>query len=156
MNGRASLEIKARPEVVYDLVADVTRMGDWSPECHRCEWLDGAGAAVVGARFRGHNRSGPLRWSNVSQITRAERASILAWTMGPADRPYSAWQHTFDATSSGVLVTEAFESLRHTLLGRLAMLPVGGEGASQARLQRGIELTLDRLRAVAEAGRHVR
>jgi hypothetical protein len=46
--GRESIEIAAPPEVVYDLLADITRMGEWSPECYRCVWLDGATAAQVG------------------------------------------------------------------------------------------------------------
>jgi hypothetical protein len=60
--GRESIEIAAPPELVYDLLADITRMGEWSPECYRCVWLDGAGAAGVGTRFRGYNRLGPYRW----------------------------------------------------------------------------------------------
>ena len=35
-HGRASIEIAAPPQAVYDLIADVTRMGEWSPECYRC------------------------------------------------------------------------------------------------------------------------
>ena len=62
--GQASIEIAAPPDLVYDLIADVTRMGEWSPECYRCEWLDGASAATPGARFRGYNRIGRFRWEN--------------------------------------------------------------------------------------------
>lgn len=29
--GQASVHIDAAPELVYDLVSDVTRMGEWSP-----------------------------------------------------------------------------------------------------------------------------
>ena len=47
------LEIDAPPEVVYDLVADVTRTPEFSPEVRRCTWLDGATGPAVGARFRG-------------------------------------------------------------------------------------------------------
>lgn len=57
--GQARIEIDASPQRVYELVSDITRMGEWSPECYRCEWLDGATTATVGARFRGHNRLGP-------------------------------------------------------------------------------------------------
>ena len=32
-----SVVIDSAPETVHDLVSDVTRMGDWSPECVRCE-----------------------------------------------------------------------------------------------------------------------
>jgi uncharacterized protein YndB with AHSA1/START domain len=71
--GRASVDIAAPPELVYDLITDVTRMGDWGPECYRCEWLDGATAPSIGARFRGYDRRGgfdgneprsssPTRW----------------------------------------------------------------------------------------------
>ena len=56
--GEARVEIDAAPLTVYELISDITRMGDWSPECYRCEWLNGATAAEEGARFRGHNRLG--------------------------------------------------------------------------------------------------
>ena len=31
--------VAARPELVWNLVADVTRVGEWSPECIRAAWL---------------------------------------------------------------------------------------------------------------------
>jgi len=124
VKGSASAEIRADSGVVYDLLADITRMGEWSDECYRCEWIDGATGAAVGARFRGYNRSGPFRWSNVSRICSAERGQILAWAMGPDDAPYTAWQYTFAATADGVTVTESFESLRHTFLGWLGARPL--------------------------------
>lgn len=40
-----SLHINAVPEQLYDIIADVTRMPDLSPELVRCEWLDGATGA---------------------------------------------------------------------------------------------------------------
>ncbi|MDX6233621.1 MAG: hypothetical protein QOH68_2658, partial [Nocardioidaceae bacterium] len=39
--GEARVQVDAAPEVLYDLVSDVTRMGEWSPETVHCEWLDG-------------------------------------------------------------------------------------------------------------------
>ncbi|MGH9050843.1 MAG: SRPBCC family protein [Acidimicrobiia bacterium] len=47
-----SLHVDAPPEKLYELVSDVTRMGEWSPECRRCEWIDGATGPAVGARCR--------------------------------------------------------------------------------------------------------
>ncbi|MGB8503197.1 SRPBCC family protein, partial [Mycobacterium sp.] len=58
--GSANVHIDAPPLAVYRLVSDITRMGQWSPECYRCEWLDGATGATVDARFRGHNRLGRI------------------------------------------------------------------------------------------------
>jgi hypothetical protein len=62
-NSQVRERIDAPPEAIYDLVADVTWMGEWSPECIGCEWVDGATGPAVGARFRGRHRSGLARWS---------------------------------------------------------------------------------------------
>ena len=152
MRGAASIDIEATPELVYDLLADVTQMGRWSPECVRCEWIDGFNAAIVGARFRGHNRSGLIRWSNVSEIVEAQPGRVLAWIMGGREKQYSEWRYTFEPSDRGVRVTESFHSLHHTLLGRLGGLPLGGQRRSERRLQAGAEQTLERLRAAAESG----
>ena len=53
-----SIVIHASEEAIYDLVADPMRMAEWSPECVRCQWIDGATQPAVGARFRGTSRNG--------------------------------------------------------------------------------------------------
>ena len=50
------LVINADPERLYQMVADLCRMGEWSPECQAVEWEDGATGPAEGARFVGHNR----------------------------------------------------------------------------------------------------
>jgi polyketide cyclase/dehydrase/lipid transport protein len=154
MEQHASVKIRAAPETLYDLIADVTRMGAWSPECYRCEWLDGYTRAEVGARFKGYNRAGPIRWSNVSEVVVADRGRELAWLLGGTEKRYSLWRYTFEAVPGGALVTESFHPLRHTLLGRLAALPLGGERHRQKVLADGILDTLARLKAAAEALDH--
>ncbi len=56
-----SLVIEAPAERIYALVADLPRMGDWSPECRQVEWLDGSTGPTEGATFVGHNRGRPRR-----------------------------------------------------------------------------------------------
>ena len=51
-----SIVIARSPEMLYDLVADVTRMGAWSPVCQACWWDEGAGPRV-GAWFTGRNEA---------------------------------------------------------------------------------------------------
>jgi len=65
--GAARIEIDAAPVAVYALVSDISRMGEWSPECYRCEWLGGATTAAIGAKFRGHNRLGKVLFGGVPQ-----------------------------------------------------------------------------------------
>jgi hypothetical protein len=44
--------VAVRPELVWDLVADVTRVGGWSPECVRAAWLAEPGRPSSSWRYR--------------------------------------------------------------------------------------------------------
>jgi len=57
-----SIDVAAPAEVVWDLVSDVTRSGEWSPESTGGRWLGGATGPAPGARFVGFNRHGIVRW----------------------------------------------------------------------------------------------
>lgn len=71
--GSVSIVIDAPPEKVWSRLAELDRMGDWSPECLEVRWLDGASSpARPGARFVGRNRYGWLRWSMACQVQTAD------------------------------------------------------------------------------------
>src|SRR3954451_17797654 len=73
--------IHAPAEGIYDLVADLTRMGDWSDECARVEWVDGATGPAEGARFVGHNCTGPrglIKGSRRGRVLAARRGGEFA------------------------------------------------------------------------------
>ncbi|MCV7195954.1 SRPBCC family protein [Mycobacterium angelicum] len=147
-HGRHSIDIVAAPELVYDLITDISRMGEWSPECYRCEWLDGATAAAPGKRFRGYNRLGPMRWQRTVVIDTAERGREFAFTTvnDDADRAETRWRYTMAQSPSGTLLTESFEFLWCSVPNRLAevLIPRGRQ------VNRGIEQTLRRIKAAAE------
>src|SRR3982751_5345347 len=108
--GDASIEIAAPPDLVYDVISDVTRMGERSPECYRCEWLDGATGPEVGARFRGHNRLGLLRWTTTCTVTTADRGREFAFTvMSHHGREETRWRYAIDAEGDGTRLTESYE-----------------------------------------------
>ena len=50
--GEVRVHVDAPPDVVWALVADLDRMGEWSPECYRVEWLDGAASTAKPAPSR--------------------------------------------------------------------------------------------------------
>ncbi len=58
LQGEAQAVILSPPISVFQLVSDITRMGEWSLECRCCEWVDEDADASVGARFRGYNQRG--------------------------------------------------------------------------------------------------
>lgn len=146
--GQSSIEIAASPEVVYDLITDVTRMGEWSPECYRCEWLDGATAAAPGVRFRGYNRRGPLRWKRTAVVDTADRGREFGFTTlnDGADREETRWRYLMEASASGTLLSESFQFLWCSLPNRLveALMPRGRQ------VNRGIDETLQRVKQTAE------
>ena len=84
MHREASIEIQASPEAVYDLVADLPRMGEWSPENIGGEW-QGSGSGKVGDRFLGHNRTSARSWSVPVMVTVAERGRCFAFVTHPDD-----------------------------------------------------------------------
>ena len=54
--------VSASPERVYELVSDLPRMGEWSPENTGGKWVKGATGPAVGALFEGTNRLGKKKW----------------------------------------------------------------------------------------------
>jgi uncharacterized protein YndB with AHSA1/START domain len=74
-----SRDIAAAPEEVYAAISDVTRMGEWSEECHRCMWHDGYDGPVVGATFDGHNRHGEHEWTTQAKVIQADPGRAFAF-----------------------------------------------------------------------------
>jgi ribosome-associated toxin RatA of RatAB toxin-antitoxin module len=149
----STTHVQAPPEALYDLVSDVTRMGDWSPECHRAQWLDGVTEAAVGARFKGFNKR-KRSWATTSTITSADRGHDFAFAVGKPDRPQTRWRYTFEAAGDGTDVTETCEIVVEPGAFARWLTKVGtGVPWSERpeQLRTSIEQTLANLKAVAEA-----
>jgi uncharacterized protein YndB with AHSA1/START domain len=145
--GEARIEINAAPLRVYELASDITRMGQWSPECYRCEWLNGATTAVQGARFRGHNRLGKVRWHTDAIITVADPGREFAFTTLYKDRrEETLWRYQFRQIGAGTEVIESYRFLWCPVANRIAELPIPRD----KQLRSGIQETLHRIKAAAE------
>ncbi|MHB1504181.1 MAG: SRPBCC family protein [Acidimicrobiales bacterium] len=154
MDGEATALIKAKPEEIYDLVADVTKMGLWSPECYRCEWIDGAVGPVAGARFKAWNRRGLLRWSNKPVVTAAARGQEFAFSRSGLGQGVIVWRYRIQPAGAGsTQVTESWEVLRPPwrMVRKMVEL-LERSGDPLGRVQRGMETTLARLKTAAEHG----
>ena len=151
---QATRHVDAGTEAVYDLVADITRMGEWSPENRGGEWLDGATGPEVGARFRGHNKR-KASWKTTAVVTESRRGAVFAFAVGTKapDHPETTWRYTFTPSGTGCDVTETCEIVREPgLLGRvLTKLATGVAWADRPRdLVQGMDETLRRLAVAAE------
>jgi uncharacterized protein YndB with AHSA1/START domain len=152
--GEGSIHVDAPPDRVYELVVDVTRMCEWSPELRRCEWADGATGPEVGARFKGWNRRGLLRWATVSRICELEPGRVIGWeVLYPFGRVQTRWRYEFIPDDAGTLVRESFELVQEPPELKLyRTLAFGGTQRRVGQLEEGIGHTLERLKASAEAG----
>ena len=145
VGGSASTTISASPEAVYDLVADITRMPQWSPETYRAHWLGGATEARAGAKFRGWNKLGPIRWCTDPVIDAAERGKELTFTTTFFGRGrITTWSYRFEPAGDGTTLTESW-SEEDGVLSRIT-----GNPRRAAMLQKGMEQTLERIKAAAE------
>jgi uncharacterized protein YndB with AHSA1/START domain len=108
--GEQRIHVDASPEQVWDLLSDVVRMGEWSPECYRVEWVDGAAApAKPGARFRGSNRWGPVRWSMTCEVKTADPGREISWATVQRERQLVTWTYRLEPTEAGTDVVESFD-----------------------------------------------
>ncbi|MGH3248434.1 MAG: SRPBCC family protein [Trebonia sp.] len=105
----ASIVIARSSEDLYDMVADVTRMGQWSPICKNCWWDEGTSGPSAGAWFVGRNEApGRDPWETRSQVVAADPGKEFAFTVGGE---WVRWGYTFIPVDGGTEVTESWEVL---------------------------------------------
>ena len=112
LENRVAVTVEADIDEVWDVVRDVTRVGEWSHECVGAEWLAGADAPVPGARFRGRNRAGVFRWGRVCEIVSADPYELVWITVPTALYPDSSeWRITLAEVDAGTRITQQFRVL---------------------------------------------
>ncbi len=153
VNIRVERIIEAEPELIYDLVSDVTRMGEWSPETVEAEWLGDATGPAVGATFKGKNKLGPNSWATKPTVTLADRGRTFAFKVPGKSGP--TWRYDFERTRGGTRVIEAvIQERRSPLFIRLLQRRAGVTDREDS-LRENMTITLDQLAhaAVAQTAR---
>ncbi|HJQ06100.1 MAG TPA: SRPBCC family protein [Nocardioides sp.] len=151
LTGEVSMHMKAAPEKVWDLVSDVTRIGEFSPETFEAEWTRGSTGPAVGATFKGHvkrNGVGPVYWTPCT-VTACLPEEVFEFAVGlSAENAINTWGYRLQAENEGTKVTEYFRLTPAwyirgywLLLGRL-------RGRTN---ERGMRTTLERMKAVVES-----
>lgn len=149
-HGYVEVLVAASPDAVWEVVRDVTRTGEWSHECRRVEWLGDTTTAVPGARFAGHNRTGPFRWTRKNEVLRADAPRLLVWRTVPTFffPDSSEWTIELHPVDGGTRIVQRFQVVKvPKILDRVyyAMIP-----AHRDRLA-ALEQDLHRLGSVAAA-----
>jgi uncharacterized membrane protein len=143
MKGEARILIAVPADELWSMVTDVTRMPEWSPETYRARWLGDATGPEVGAKFRGWNKHGFLRWFTNPKVIESEPGQAFGFDTGS-----TRWRYQFNEQPGGMTeVVESFETR-----------PVPGYDAvlklfrRQEQLEEGARQTLQRIKQAAERG----
>jgi len=146
-----SILVARSAECLYDMVSDVTRIGEWSPVCKACWWDEGS-SARAGGWFTGRNTTADRTWETRSEVVVAERGREFAFIVGGS---YVRWGYTFTVVGEGTRVTESWEFLPEGI----AMFEEKFGADAQTQISDrtkaahdGIPLTLAALKRTAESG----
>lgn len=149
MHAEVTVHMATSAEAIWDLIADVTNVGRFSPETFEAEWLDGATGPTLGARFRGHvrrNEKGPVYWTTC-RVTACEPGREFGFDVIIGGRPGNHWHYRLTPRENGTDVTESFR-LSETIPLRIYWAVLGP--LRGRRNKRDMRKTLERIKAVAE------
>jgi hypothetical protein len=146
----ATVQIDARPDVVYELITDLPTLASLAEEAVAMEWHKGNGARQ-GAVFTGHNENSGRRWSTKCTVTDAEPGRIFAFDVRHSIVPIARWQYDIVAADGGCRVTESTWDRRPGWFRKLTRRATGVTDRVAANTEH-IQLTLQRLKHRAEAG----
>ena len=147
--GSASIEINRDPATVFAAIADVTRMGEWSPECTSGRWVGGATGPAVGAKFEGDNRLAIAgitlkKWTTTSVVTACVPGELFEFVA----EEYTTWRYEFEPAGTGTKVTESYEYATQSGGQKFMYDTVMRRPASMVT---GMEKTLERIKRAIES-----
>lgn len=147
---RVVVDIDADAGVLYGMVADLPRIGEWSPECAAVEWEGQVDVPVAGTTFVGHNAVGPgrrIRYSRHGTVLVAEPGREFTFITDEGGRPSTVWRYTFTPTAGGgTRVTESYEVRWIPVWARIIDVPLN----RHRELLTNMRTTLENLKAAAE------
>lgn len=108
--GSTHIEINRDPAEVFAAIADVTRVGEWSPECVAARWVGGATGPAVGAKFEGDNRFAVMgltlkKWTTTSEVTACVPSEVFEFVA----EGYTTWRYQLEPRGTATLVTESYD-----------------------------------------------
>ncbi len=145
-----SVLVRATPQAVYELVSDVTRTGEWSPTCARCEWEEPEDTGA-GATFTGYNETASRSWQTTSTVIAAEPAARFAWEVG---KGFVRWSYDLEGLGNDTQLSETWTFLPAGLDFFAQQYGAAADDEIQDRAERArddIPRTLATLKEIAES-----
>lgn len=144
----ASIDIEAPPNEVWDVVSDLKRMGEWSPQCRKMIIL---GREVKrGTRTLNINHAGKLHWPTNAKVTEFEPNKKIAFRIV---ENRTIWSYELEPTATGTKLTESRKAPKGVSGASNFAIErgMGGIEKFEAALERGIKKTLARIKSEVES-----
>jgi hypothetical protein len=144
----ASTEVRASADEIYAVVSDVTRIPEWSPETARVEWS-------APDRFNAWNRRRLGRWRTAARVVEAEPGQRFSFVVQIMGQDWTQWTYLIEpgSTADASRLTEEFRMCVPMPFAVVAFerlfLFVWDR---RPDLQKNIQVSVDRIRAIVEAG----
>lgn len=144
------IEIAAPPARVWDLVSDVTRMAEWSPQVTSTRLRQGFDEVGPGAQFTNRNQHGELEWTTHAEVVRFEPERELAFRVA---ENYVVWSFSLVPADSGTRLVQRRETPNGISEVSLEWTEqfLGGQENFTASQLAGMQQTLEGIKAAAEA-----
>ena len=145
---QAEVDINASVTKVWELVSDLKKMPQWSPQCRLMKTL--GGPLRQGSKTVNLNRRKFLVWPTTSHITEFIPEKKLAFQV---NQNGTVWSYELEPTATGTRVTES----RHAENGVSAFSNMsvnalmGGVPSFERELVDGMNESLSRIKAAAES-----
>ena len=146
----ATVEITASPQQVWQVISDLKRMGEWSPQCRKV--VVRGGTVKLGAKTINVNKRGLLVWPTTATVVRFEPNKQIAYRIS---ENRTVWGFEITPTDTGVRLTERREAKNGEttkVSSTLINLAMGGTESFDAELEEGMRETLVKIKAAAERG----
>jgi len=160
---QCDIQIDAPRGIVWSLVTDPARMGEFSPENTGGAWDPPHTGPALGARFTAGNARADMHWRRTATVIQCKPDRVFAFAVtDPGDpaadpaRPIAVWRYQLHPTRSGgtwLVESVEFGTAASPLTARIAEVPDKEEHVVAARCAehlRNITTTLHAIKAGTE------
>ena len=145
----ASIVINRPAAEVFAVVTDVTRMGEWSPECTSGRWVAPATGPAMGATFEGDNVAslGPItlkKWTTTSEISELVQDRVFEFIA----EDITTWRYELVEQDGATTLTESFS---HAPFTGMQGFVYGTLLRRRQALMKGMHQTLAKMKQAIEA-----
>jgi uncharacterized protein YndB with AHSA1/START domain len=143
---QAHVDINAPVAKVWELISDLRRMPEWSPQCR---WMKPFGPVRQGTRTLNLNRRNRMFWPTTCTVVEVVPDRKLAFRV---DANKTVWSYELESTGEGTRLIES----RHaengvTAFSNLSVKALfGGTDNFESELVDGMNASLARIKAAAE------